>query len=523
MREPEPPTRTARRWQQAADHHIAAVSGDVAAHPFRADRDRVASSPFFARLAGVTQVVSPNGSGLLLHNRLTHSLKVAQVARGIAERLTEDPDSTQLLDKLGGCDLDVVEAAALAHDLGHPPFGHLGEEVLDRIAHRFGLPDGFEGNAQSFRIITTTDTRGLRGIGLDLTAAVRAALLKYPWTRLRHPLPHPSTMAVPPRGATEPADSPGTGSAKFSAYITELVDLEQARAVFAGRIEPWQQTVEASVMDTADDIAYAIHDLEDFHRVGVLQHATVAAELGTWRDRAAELAAVDEQDLAEQSRLPGRSLEAMRRRLAGRDGWIFDADAFTDAVDLVRTELVDGLLAVPFDGSVEAEQSIARFSTRWTARLADGVGVSAAPTTRSGHVVLATQQWHEVQVLKFVHRRFVLRRPDLALHQRGQARLLTTLVEELESWLVDRREADRLPRRLHDLVELAEGEYRDLATHRPELLGGEGVPGPDAVRALARGRAVVDFVASLTDSQAVALLDALSGRRSAIWTDAFAL
>ena len=529
MREADQPTRTARRWQRSAstdvaDHQIAAVSGDLAAQPFRVDRDRVASSPFFARLAGVTQVVSPNGSGLLLHNRLTHSLKVAQVARAIAERLTADQDSLRLLDKLGGCDLDVVEAAALAHDLGHPPFGHLGEEVLDRIArHRFGLPDGFEGNAQSFRIVTTTDTRGLRGIGLDLTAAVRAALLKYPWTRLGHPVPHPSTMPVPPRGATEPADSPGTGSAKFSAYVTELVDLEQARAVFAGRIEPWQQTVEASVMDTADDIAYAIHDLEDFHRVGVLQHATVAAELGTWRARAGELSAVSRAELVDQSRLPGRSLEATRRRLADRDGWIFDADAFVEAVDLVRSELVDGLLAVPFDGSVEAEQAIARFSTRWTARLADGVGVSAVPTTRSGHVVLATQQWHEVQVLKFVHRRFVLRRPDLALHQRGQARLLTTLVEELESWLLDRRESDRLPRRLHDLVELAQSEYHDLALHRPELLGSEGAPGPDAVRALARGRAVVDFVASLTDSQAVALLDALSGRRSAIWTDAFAL
>ncbi len=525
MRETQPPIRTARRWQQGADHEIAAVSGDLAAHPFRADRDRVVSSPFFARLAGVTQVVSPNSSGLLLHNRLTHSLKVAQVARAIAERLTHDADSARLLEKLGGCDHDVVEAAALAHDLGHPPFGHLGEEVLDRIArHRFGLPDGFEGNAQSFRIITTTDTRGLRGIGLDLTAAVRAALLKYPWTRLRYPSPHPSAMPVPPRGASQPADEPGSGSAKFSAYVTELVDLEQARAVFAGRIEPWQQTVEASVMDTADDIAYAIHDLEDFHRVGVLQHATVAAELGTWRARAAELARVADEDLASRSRLPGRSLESMRRRLASRDSWIFDAEAFTEAVDLVRTELVDGLLAVPFDGSVEAEQAIARFSTRWTTRLADGVGTTAVPNTRSGHVVLAAQQWHEVQVLKFVHRRFVLRRPDLALHQRGQARLLTTLVEELEGWLLDRRESDRLPRRLHDLVELAEGEYHDLATNRPELLGnGEGAPGPDAVRALARGRAVVDFVASLTDSQAVALLDALSGRRSAIWTDAFAL
>ena len=149
------------------------------------------------------------------------------------------------------------------------------------------------------------------------------------------------------------------------------------------------------------------------------------------------------------------------------------------------------------------------------------------PTTRSGHVVLAAQQWHEVQVLKFVHRRFVLRRPDLALHQRGQARLLTTLVEELESWLVDRRESDRLPRRLHDLVELAQSEYQRTRRHTgpncSRTGGASRAGGPDAVRALARGRAVVDFVASLTDSQAVALLDALSGRRSAIWTDAFAL
>jgi dGTPase len=500
---------------------------DLAASRFRIDRDRVVSSPFFARLGGVTQVVSPTGSGLLLHNRLTHSLKVAQVARVIAERLTADQQPAALLDKLGGCDLDVVEAAGLAHDLGHPPFGHLGEEVLDRIArHRFGLVDGFEGNAQSFRIVTTTDTRGPSGAGLDLTAAVRAAMLKYPWTRRRYPQPHPSGMAVQPRGATEPPDSPGSGSAKFSAYVTELDDLMAARAAFAGRIEPWQQTVEASVMDTADDIAYAIHDLEDFHRVGVLQHATVSAEFAEWTDRRAELAGLTGAELAGQSRLPGRALEALRRRLHVKDDWVVDDEAFAESVALVRAELVDGLLAVPFDGSVEAEQSVARFSARWTARLVDGVSVLATPTTRTGHVLLATRQWHEVAVLKFVHRRFVLLRPDLALHQRGQARLLTTLVEELEQWIGDRREADRLPRRLHDLVELAEGEYAWLVRDHPDLLvgaSGERPQGPDAVRALARGRAVVDFVASLTDSQAVALLDALSGRTCQLWTDAFAL
>src|ERR1700755_1798078 len=106
--------------------------GDLAASPFRVDRDRIVSSSFFARLAGVTQVISPGGSGLLVHNRLTHSLKVAQVGRAIAERLTGDERYDELLDRLGGCDPDVVEAAALAHDLGHPPFGHLGEQVLER-------------------------------------------------------------------------------------------------------------------------------------------------------------------------------------------------------------------------------------------------------------------------------------------------------------------------------------------------------------------------------------------------------
>ncbi|MDQ3405004.1 MAG: HD domain-containing protein, partial [Actinomycetota bacterium] len=111
---------------------------DLAATPFRGDRDRLVASPFFARLGGVTQVVSASGSALV-HNRLTHSLKVAQVGRAIAERLVSDPELAPLLDRLGGCDPDVVEAAAVAHDLGHPPFGHLGEQVLDRLArHRFG-------------------------------------------------------------------------------------------------------------------------------------------------------------------------------------------------------------------------------------------------------------------------------------------------------------------------------------------------------------------------------------------------
>jgi dGTPase len=483
--------------------------GDLAVSPFRIDRDRVVSSPFFTRLGGVTQVISPGGAGLLVHNRLTHSLKVAQVGRGVAERLRADARWAGLLDELGGCDPDVVEAAALAHDLGHPPFGHLGERVLDHLARqRLRLPDGFEGNAQSYRIVTSTENRSQATIGLNLTAAVRAAILKYPWTRRDHPTPHPRHMDPPPRGAAAPADDPESGSLKFGAYSTEIGDVIQARLPFAGRIADWQQTVEASVMDTADDIAYAIHDVEDFHRVGVLQQGSVAAELMAWQREHTALSELPGAVLADEGRRPGRSIETLRRQLHRKDGWISDDGAFAAAVEQVRAELVDGLLAAPFDGSIDAEESVAAFSATWTRRLVDAIEVIDRPAVRSAHVALAPAQWHEVQVLKFIQNRFVLARPDLALHQRGQARLLGTLVEALLSWLTDPDEVGRIPRRLHDLVELAEAELPDGT---PERLG------------RARGRAVIDFVASLTDGQAVAMLDALSGRSRQLWTDAFVL
>ena len=463
--------------------------GDLALSPFRVDRDRIVGSPFFARLGGVTQVISPGGAGLLVHNRLTHSLKVAQVGRAIAERLFQAEGD--LLEKLGGCDPDVVEAAALAHDLGHPPFGHLGERVLDQLARqRLRLRDGFEGNAQSYRIVTSTEIRGEATIGLNLTAATRAAILKYPWTRRSHPSPHPRYMDPAPRGAAAPPDDPDGGSLKFGAYSTEVDDMTQARAPFAGRVAEWQQTVEASVMDTADDIAYAIHDLEDVHRVGVLQPGAVAAELTAWQRR------------------PEGAIESLRQQLHRKDGWIADDEAFAVAVEKVRAELVDGLLAAPFDGSLEAEAKVAAFSAAWTKRLVDSIQVTDQPAVRSGHVLLAPEQWHEVQVLKLIQNRFVLTRPDLALHQRGQGRLLASLVEALLAWLTDPDEIERLPSRIRDLVELAEAE---LPEGTPDRIG------------RARGRAVIDYVAALTDSQAVGLMDALSGRSRQLWTDSFVL
>ena len=522
--------RLARRYAEPdADENIDAATEGA----FRADLERIRFSPYFSRLAAVTQVISQGAAGQVVHNRLTHTIKVTAVARAIATAIRSGPDAVRAAD-LGGCDPVVVQAAASAHDLGHPPFGHLGERILDRIARsRFGLADGFEGNAQTFRIMTELDVHGQHGEGLNLTTAVRAAVLKYPWARLAYPTPHPTGMQPPPRGGGSGVE--GSGSAKFSAYVLDVSEMRDVLAAYPS-IEPLRQTVECSVMDIADDIAYSLHDLDDFHRAGVLQHAAVAAEFRTWIRRRAEFARGRALDIGAAvtggftgglafgssvaDRQPGVALEQLRRRLQARDGWIFDDDTFGVAVGRVATDLVDGLLAVPFDSSMAGERAIGTFTESWIAHLEASVVVVADPPVRAGHVVLGRQAWHEVAVLKFVHQRFVLDRPDLAMFQRGQAESLTSLVANLESWLTDPVDAGRAPRRLIDLVELATSGYRRVAIEEPRLLvgpTGESATSRDDIVRLGRGRGIIDYVASLTDDRAAASARTLAGFTGQLW------
>ncbi len=480
---------------------------------FRTDLERIRFAPPFSRLAEVTQVVTAGATSGVVHNRLTHTIKVTAVARAIAVRLLRAEDPT-LLHQLGGLDQVVVQAAASAHDLGHPPFGHLGERALDRLArNRFGLTDGFEGNAQTFRILTELAVRGPGDEGLNLTAAVRAAVLKYPWGRFHHPEPHPTGWHEPPRGAGHGVEGPG--AAKFSAYTIDLPDMLDALAAFPG-LPAARQTLECSVMDLADDIAYSLHDVEDFHRSGVLQFSPVSGEFRSWAADRDGFADRDAQELRGLGQTPGAGLERLRRRLATKDAWIFDENRFSEAVVTVGEEFVDGVLAVPYDGSMAADRAISGFTARWIQHLISSVVLDADPPVRSSYVTLGPDAWHQVSVLKFVHQYFILDRPDLAMFQRGQADTIERLVAGFDHWLSDRTDGGRAPRRLIDLVNAATFGYERIAAQHPEWL--DARTSELEVARMGRGRGIIDFVSGLTDEQAVAFAGRLSGASGLLWT-----
>ncbi len=419
--------------------------------PGQRDRDRILYTFAFRRMAGVTQVVRSK-EGDFYHNRLTHSLKVAQIGRRMAEfihRLKENGD----IEEVGGVDPDVVEAASLAHDLGHPPFGHVAEDELDHLIREDEVTDGFEGNPQSFRIVTKIARRDTGHKGLNLTAATLNAILKYPWRR----------------------DTGGHRQDKWGYYHSESEDFEFARE--HGRAQDDQQSAEAAIMDYADDLAYAIHDLEDFYKAGVIPLGQLLSG-GSERD-----------DLVDEF------LEEENEKIS--DG--FEPHTFLDA--LGEFPLANEL-KTPYTGSTQEKAAIDSLNSYLIKRFIGLTGQNPEDSFRlnpgaeadTSLIEFPQQAQDEVTFLKFIVMNYVFHNTNLAAQQYGHRQIIRNLYECLMEISKDQDRLAIIPRRFQNTIqELNEKDIEDEEEMRQ------------------RARVTSDIISSLTEKQTLNLHHSLTG------------
>jgi dGTPase len=352
------------RWAEEPPK-LARADGLPGRGAFVRDRARVLHSAALRRLAAKTQVVAV-GSGDFPRTRLTHSLECAQIGRELGAAL--------------GCDPDLVDAGCLAHDLGHPPFGHNGEAALAQLAAGCG---GFEGNAQSLRLITRLEAK-VPGAGLNLTRAALDATLKYPWL-----------------GPGEDTSSAG----KYGAYGDDAAVFSWIRAGAPTE----RPCLEAQVMDWADDVAYSVHDLEDGLQAGLVTFA--ALRDGTERASVCRLT-------LEAYCPPGLATEA-------------ELD-----------EVFAGLLALEywpadFDGSLHALAAVKHLTSELIGRFCAAVQQATRP---AGHPPLSRydadltvprQQRLECALLKGVTASYVMRRAGVAEAQAREREIIAELADAI--------------------------------------------------------------------------------------------
>ncbi|MGF1448027.1 MAG: dGTP triphosphohydrolase [Opitutales bacterium] len=221
--------------------------------PFQIDRDRVVFAYPFRALQSKTQVFQ-TGEYDFYRTRLTHSLEVARIGRSLCEELRRQPEGVAL-------DPDLIEAICLAHDLGHPPFGHIGERKLNALMADFG---GFEGNAQTARILTGLIYRRRDGQprGMSPTRAFLDGILKYKRLRRECPEPVPANHFL------------YNTQAAVRGFVHGTQPLPHGEAAL-------ERSLECQVMDWADDTAYSLHDIMDGIEAGFL----TLERLGQWRER----------------------------------------------------------------------------------------------------------------------------------------------------------------------------------------------------------------------------------------------
>ncbi|MDF3289621.1 dGTP triphosphohydrolase [Streptomyces silvisoli] len=410
------------------------VSDEGQRSGFEHDVDRILYSTQWRALAGKSQVVASGELGAY-HTRLTHSMKVAQLGRRMAERLER---------RYGGPNPALVEAACMAHDIGHPPFGHAGETALratmDELREADRALDSFEGNAQTLRVLTFLAAHKYPGHrGLHLTRACLDASTKYPWERAPW--------------AEDPARH-----AKWGVYAADREAFAWVRAGRTGTEVP----VEEQVMDWADDVTYACHDVEDFYRTGLIPLAALFPPDGAAGG-----------DTERETR---RFLDYVAAKRAGA-GQPFDrAEARQLMADIGKRLQVPA----PYSGSHEDAVAVNRRTADLIAYFTRDIHleVGGAAAIRYGaRLVIPQERRAACDLLKELVWCYVIDRPALATQQHGKRRI----VSELLRWS-------------HDAPEL-------LPPERAEELRLHGDP----------LRAAADHVASLTEDQAIALHHRLSG------------
>jgi len=371
---------------------------------FERDRARVLHSAALRRLAAKTQVVTA-GSADFPRTRLTHSLECAQIGRELGREI--------------GCDPDLVDAACLAHDIGHSPFGHNGETALNELAADAG---GFEGNAQSLRLLTRLEPK-VEGAGLNLTRATLDATLKYPWF------------------------SPGPGS-KFGVYAE---DAEVFRWIRQGAPAGRRRCLEAQVMDWADDVAYSVHDLEDGFVAGLITFKNL-------------------NSLAERTVVS----QTTATTYLGEDVSVAEL-----------TEVLDALLALDvwptsYDGGPDSAAALKNATSELIGRFcisAQDATLAAYPrplTRYAADLIVPRQQRLECALLKGITAHYVMTRAGVIAAQARERELLAELAFAVERGA---------PGTLDPLL-------------RPAWYA--------AQTDTARRRVVIDQIASLTDTSAIA-------------------
>jgi dGTPase len=331
--------------------------------PYERDRARVLHSAGFRRLAAKTQVHTA-GVDDFLRTRLTHSLEVAQISREMGARL--------------GCDPDVVDVAGLAHDIGHPPFGHNGEAALDRIGAPCG---GFEGNAQTLRVLTRLEAK-VEGAGLNLTRATLDAACKYPWPR---------------RSETR----------KFGVYADDLPVFSWVRETAPPGD---RRCLEAQVMDWADDVAYSVHDVEDGIHGGYLSLQPLLHDPDERAALCADVAATYSDETP---------------------------DALAEALDmLLADEVVTDTAG--YDRTYRAQVALKRMTSALTGRfVASAVGATSSrhesrPVRRyAADLIVPRTVRNQCALLKGMALRYVMRARAAEVWYDEQREILTTLVAEL--------------------------------------------------------------------------------------------